>query len=230
MMLNNDIQGRWVNGSIGEVKGLIKNNKGEDVIIADLNDGSTVEIEPFTWEIYRSFINEGQLASEVIGTFTQYPLMLAWAVTIHKSQGKTFDNVIIDIGNGAFAHGQTYVALSRCTSLEGIVLIKPLLKKHIWTDFKVIDFLTKYQYKRADSPIRWTIKCPYWKKRLKNKTRLKVTYLKPNDEKSVRVIRPEIVGKMKFQDKIYTGVLAFCELREDCRTFRIDRILEMKEA
>jgi len=65
-------------------------------------------------------VDEGQLASEVIGTFTQYPLMLAWAVTIHKSQGKTFDNVIIDIGRGAFAHGQTYVALSRCTSLEAL--------------------------------------------------------------------------------------------------------------
>ena len=66
-------------------------------------------------------------------------------------------------------------------------------------------------------------------KAIKNKTRLKITYLKPNDEKSVRVIRPEIVGKMKFQDKIYTGVLAFCELREDYRTFRIDRILEINE-
>jgi len=75
--------------------------------------------------------------------------MLAWAVTIHKSQGKTFDNVIIDIGRGAFAHGQTYVALSRCTSLERIVLIKPLQKKDIWTDFKVVEFLTKYQYKKA---------------------------------------------------------------------------------
>ena len=227
MMLNNDVQGRWVNGSIGEVKGLIKNNKGEDIIIADLNDGSAVEIEPFTWEIYRSFINEGQLASEVIGTFTQYPLMLAWAVTIHKSQGKTFDNVIIDIGTGTFAHGQTYVALSRCTSLEGIVLIKPLLKKHIWTDFKVTDFLTKYQYKRAEQSNPADDKMEVLAKAIKNKTRLKITYLKPNDEKSVRVIRPEIVGKMKFQGKIYTGVMAFCELREDYRTFRIDRIMEM---
>ena len=227
MMLNNDVQGRWVNGSIGEVKGLIKNNKGEDIIIADLNDGSAVEIEPFTWEIYRSFINEGQLASEVIGTFTQYPLMLAWAVTIHKSQGKTFDNAIIDIGTGTFAHGQTYVALSRCTSLEGIVLIKPLLKKHIWTDFKVTDFLTNYQYKRAEQSNPADDKMEVLAKAIKNKTRLKITYLKPNDEKSVRVIRPEIVGKMKFQGKIYTGVMAFCELRQDYRTFRIDRIMEM---
>jgi hypothetical protein len=72
--------------------------------------------------------------------------MLAWAVTIHKGQGKTFDKVIIDVGSGTFAHGQMYVALSRCTTLEGIVLKKPALKKHIWTNYQVMDFLTKYQY------------------------------------------------------------------------------------
>lgn len=80
------------------------------------------------------------------GTFTQYPLMLAWAVTIHKGQGKTFDRVIIDIGRGIFAHGQMYVALRRCTTLGGIVLKKPALKKHIWTNYQVMYFLTKYQY------------------------------------------------------------------------------------
>jgi ATP-dependent exoDNAse (exonuclease V) alpha subunit len=207
MMLNNDIEGRWVNGSIGEIKGLIQNAKGEDIIIADLGDDNTVEIEPFCWEIYRSFINEGQLASEVIGTFTQYPLMLAWAVTIHKSQGKTFDNVIIDIGNGAFAHGQTYVALSRCTSLEGLVLVKPLLKRHIWTDFNVV-----------------------LEKAIKNNTSLKITYLKPNDEKSVRVIRPETMGEMGFAGRTYLGVIAFCMMRNQLRTFRVDRILEIEEA
>ena len=229
MLLNNDAEGRWVNGSIGEIKGLLHNNKGEDVIIADLNDGSTVEIEPYCWEIYRSFVNDGQLASEVIGTFTQYPLMLAWAVTIHKSQGKTFDNVIIDIGRGAFAHGQTYVALSRCTSLEGIVLIKPLQKKDIWTDFKVVDFLTKYQYKKADKVNPVSEKVALLEKAIKNKATLKITYLKPNDEKSTRTIRPEGVGQMSFQNKNYLGVLAFCEMRQDNRTFRVDRILEIEE-
>ena len=229
MMLNNDVLGRWVNGSIGEVKGLIRNNKGEDVIIADLNDGTTVEITTFTWEIYRSFVDEGQLASEVIGTFTQYPLMLAWAVTIHKSQGKTFDNVIIDIGRGAFAHGQTYVALSRCTSFEGIVLIKPLQKKDIWTDFKVIDFLTKYQYKKADKANPLSEKTALLEKAIKNKTTLKITYLKPNDEKSVRNIKPETMGEMGFAGKTYLGVIAFCMMRNQLRTFRVDRILEMEE-
>lgn len=229
MMLNNDAEGRWVNGSVGEIRGLIHNNNGEDVIVADLNDGSNVEIEPFTWEIYRSYIDGEQLASEVIGTFTQYPLMLAWAVTIHKSQGKTFDNVVIDIGRGAFAHGQTYVALSRCTSLEGIVLVKPLQKKDIWTDFKVVDFLTKYQYKKAEHSNPVSAKIALLEKAIRSKTTLKITYLKPNDEKSVRTIRPETVGEMGFAGKTYLGVIAFCLMRNQLRTFRVDRILEMEE-
>ena len=90
--------------------------------------GDEVEITPFTWEIYHFFVDGGQLQSEIVGKFTQYPLMLAWAVTIHKGQGKTFDKVIIDIGSGTFAHGQMYVALSQCTTLEGIVLKKLALK------------------------------------------------------------------------------------------------------
>jgi len=93
------------------------------------------------------------------------------------------------------------VALSRCTSLEGIVLIKPLQKKDIWTDFKVIDFLTKYQYKKADkaNPLNERWRC--WKKRLKTKSTLKITYLKPNDEKSVRHIKPETMGEMDLRVK-----------------------------
>jgi ATP-dependent exoDNAse (exonuclease V) alpha subunit len=229
MMLNNDMEGRWVNGSIGEVKGLLRNASGDDIIIADLEDGSTVEIEPYCWEIYRSFVDEGQLASEVIGTFTQYPLMLAWAVTIHKSQGKTFENVVIDIGRGAFAHGQTYVALSRCTSLEGIVLIKPLQKKDIWTDFKVVDFITRYQCKKAGvaMPVNNTIEL--LEKAIKNKGTLKVTYLKPDDEVTVREIKPETLEEVGFQGKTYLAVKAFCLMRQAMRTFRIDRIIELEE-
>src|SRR4030042_1666249 len=145
MMLNNDTEGHWGNGSIGKIAGITQNRKGEDILIAELADGDEVEIMPFTWEIYRFFVDGGQLQSEVVGKFTQYPLMLAWAVTIHKGQGKTFDRVIIDIGSGTFAHGQMYVALSRCTTLEGIVLKKLALKKHIWTNYQVMDFLPKYQ-------------------------------------------------------------------------------------
>jgi len=150
MMLNNDAESRWVNGSIGKITDIIQGNAGPDVVVAELADDDIVEITPHTWEIFRFFADGGQLQSEVIGRFKQYPLMLAWAVTIHKSQGKTFNKVIIDIGKGTFTPGQTYVALSRCTTLDGIVLKKPIMKKHIWTDYKVVKFLTRYQYKKAE--------------------------------------------------------------------------------
>src|SRR3989338_9631782 len=95
----------------------------------------------------------GTMESDTVGTFTQYPVMLAWAVTIHKSQGKTFDRVIVDLERGTFAHGQLYVALSRCTTLEGLVLKKPVKKSHIWMDWRVVKFLTGYQYAKSEKAL-----------------------------------------------------------------------------
>ena len=143
MMLNNDVAGRWVNGSVGRITAMIP-RVTEVIIEAELGEGEIVEIKPFTWKIYRFFVDGGGLQSEAMGSFTQYPLMLAWAVTIHKSQGKTFEKVIVDMGRGAFACGQTYVALSRCTSLDGIILKKPILKRHIITDDGIEDFLAGF--------------------------------------------------------------------------------------
>jgi ATP-dependent DNA helicase PIF1 len=230
MMLNNDIEGRWVNGSIGKITCITQNRKGEDIIIAELADGEDVEITPFTWEIFRFFIEAGGLQSEVIGTFTQFPLMLAWAVTIHKGQGKTFDRVIIDIGKGTFAHGQMYVALSRCTTLGGIILKRPALKKHIWTNYQVMDFLTKYQYKKAEQSCPVDDKIEVIRKAIENKLSLEIVYLKPSDEKTTRVVRPEAVGEMEYRGKKYLGMRAFCLKRNEERVFRIDRILEIREA
>jgi ATP-dependent DNA helicase PIF1 len=229
MMLNNDTEGRWVNGSIGKITGITQNGKGEDIIVAELADDEEVEITPFTWEIYRFFVEGGGLQSEVIGTFTQYPLMLAWAVTIHKGQGKTFDRVIIDIGKGIFAHGQMYVALSRCTTLGGIVLKRPALKKHIWTNYQVMDFLTKYQYKKAEESCPVDGKTEIIKRAIQNKLSLEIVYLKPSDEKTTRVVRPEAVGEMEYRGKKYLGMQAFCLKRNEERVFRIDRILEIRE-
>ena len=139
MLLNNGSLGRWVNGSIGRIIDIYEDvlefeDKKEYVIVAELSDGREVEITPHTWEIFHLYVDGDKLKSQTIGKFTQYPIMLAWAVTIHKSQGKTFDKVIIDIGRGAFAHGQVYVALSRCTCLDGIIL-KSRSKRNIygWT-------------------------------------------------------------------------------------------------
>jgi ATP-dependent DNA helicase PIF1 len=227
MMLNNDSDGRWVNGTIGEISDIVEDANGNRVIVAELQDGPA-EIVPYTWEIYRYTIEDGSMQSEVIGTFTQYPLMLAWAITIHKSQGKTFDKVIIDIGRGTFAHGQMYVALSRCTTFNGIILKKPVLKKHIWTDFKVVDFLTRYQYQKAEQRLTLDKKVEIIKKAIENKTLLQIVYLKPDDEKSRRTIRPYTIGQMEYGGKTYLGVRAFCLTRKEERTFRVDRILEIE--
>lgn len=154
MLLNNDPLGRWVNGSIGHIKDILHSD-GKDAIRVHLADGGDVDIEPFTWEMYRFLYDKeaGRIVSEVVGAFTQYPVRLAWAVTIHKAQGKTFSKVVIDIGYGTFSHGQVYVALSRCISLEGIVLRKPVLRQHILMDDRVGRFLKNIKKDRRSTHI-----------------------------------------------------------------------------
>ncbi|MBK7476334.1 MAG: AAA family ATPase [Haliscomenobacter sp.] len=142
MLLKNDPDKRFVNGTIGKILRV-----EPDKLRIQIEDGqgneSELDIEPATWEVLRyktSPDNPDQIESEVMGTFTQFPVKLAWAVTIHKAQGKTFDKVIIDLGKGAFEHGQTYVALSRCRSLEGVVLRRPIRPQDIMTDERVVEF------------------------------------------------------------------------------------------
>lgn len=121
MMLNNDQSDRWVNGSIGRVVGVGYDRYGAVVEVAFPN-GSCADVAPFTWEATRPVVDGGGLRREVIGTFTQLPFKLAWAITIHKSQGQTLDRLIVDLTGGMFSTGQLYVALSRCTSMKGLVL------------------------------------------------------------------------------------------------------------
>ncbi|MFH8080340.1 MAG: DEAD/DEAH box helicase [Candidatus Aenigmatarchaeota archaeon] len=149
MLLNNDNLGRWINGSLGRVVEVIKKDDENDLIKVELFDGKTFEVSPYTWNIYEAFFDETNecIDYKVIGSFIQYPMKLAWAITIHKSQGKTFDKVIIDVGRGAFAPGQIYVALSRCKSLDGIVLKKPIRKSDIIVDWRISHFLSKLKSK-----------------------------------------------------------------------------------
>lgn len=147
MMLNNDVQGRWINGTVGKVKGVVYNKEVHtDAVVAELSDGEIVEIFPYEWDMYNFHFDEasGKIESEAVGSFTQYPFRLAWAVTIHKAQGKTFDRVVLDLGRGTFSPGQLYVALSRCRTLEGLTLVRPVEKRHAFIDRKVADFLKKY--------------------------------------------------------------------------------------
>lgn len=143
MLLTNDPMDRWVNGTIAFVEGFEKGEDRIERVRVLLPDGSSVFIGPHTWETFSWSYdkNTHAMTSEVMGTVTQYPLKLAWAITIHKSQGKTFDRVLIDIDRGTFAPGQLYVALSRCRTLEGIRLLRPIERQHVETDLRIKRFL-----------------------------------------------------------------------------------------
>lgn len=137
MFIKNDPERRWVNGTIGRVEAL-----DEDGILVYLEDGKEVLVEKAVWRNIRYEYNqkENKIEEVELGHYLQYPLRLAWAVTIHKSQGLTFDKVIVDLGSGAFAGGQTYVALSRCTSLEGLVLKTKISPRDVFVKPEVLAF------------------------------------------------------------------------------------------
>lgn len=138
MFIKNDSEHRWVNGSLGIVSEI--DDVGHIRVI--LEDGDEHEIEPVVWENIRYSYNEKEkrIEEKVLGTYKQYPIRLAWAITVHKSQGLTFNRVVIDFTGGAFAGGQTYVALSRCTSLEGITLTRPIAARDIFVNAEVVRF------------------------------------------------------------------------------------------
>ncbi|BCB97152.1 hypothetical protein JZK55_20740 [Dissulfurispira thermophila] len=230
MLLNNDSIGRWINGSIGKVIGIEKIKDEPDTIHVELQNGEVVDVRPYTWEMYEFHYDKKSqtVISDVVGTFTQYPLKLAWAVTIHKAQGMTFEKVVIDIGRGTFSHGQLYVALSRCTTLEGIVLKKPVSKKHIFMDWRVVDFVTKYQYKQSQKSLPIDEKLLIIQNAIKDKSPLEIVYLKTKDEKSRRTIIPHFVGELEFNGRKFIGVQAYCTKRKDDRVFHIERILEIR--
>lgn len=140
MMLTNDPADRWVNGTIGRISDHTF-VEGRPLITVELADGEQVEVGPHTWDVTRPVADGGNLRHEVIGTFTQLPFKLAWAITIHKSQGQTLQRVVVDLTGGAFAYGQLYVALSRCTSLEGLVLTKPVSARDLQVDQRIRRFL-----------------------------------------------------------------------------------------
>lgn len=145
MFIKNDAEGAYVNGTIGRVVEL--GPEKIKVFSEEMEGGKTIDVHTAEWENikYRPSKKDPlEIEAETVGTFEQYPLKLAWAVTIHKAQGKTFDKVIIDMGKGAFETGQTYVALSRCRTLDGIVLKQKLNMRDVMVDERVVEFYETY--------------------------------------------------------------------------------------
>lgn len=140
MFLRNDSDQRWVNGSVGTVTRIAS------TVFVEI-DGEVHEVQPVIWEKFKysySAVSK-ELKRDIVAEFTQFPLRLAWAVTIHKSQGKTYDRAIVDLGQRSFAPGQTYVALSRISELDGLYLTRPLRPSDIIVDQDVRRFMEKAQ-------------------------------------------------------------------------------------
>ena len=141
IFIRNDKEGRWYNGTIGKVTRLEPTQ-----VYVEMENGSEMRVFPEVWENMQYTYNEKEkkVEEKVLGTFMQIPIKPAWALTVHKSQGLTFNNVVIDFVGGAFTSGQAYVALSRCTSMEGITLLKPLCERDIIVNMAVVDFSRQF--------------------------------------------------------------------------------------
>jgi ATP-dependent DNA helicase PIF1 len=207
-----DNKRRWVNGTIAKIQSLT-----EEEIEVVFEDGSASKISRETWNnnVYKWNRMERKIVTETIGTFAQFPIKLSWAITIHKSQGLTFDKMVLNMGGGAFTHGQTYVALSRSRSLAGLALKKPITTRDIIIDDRVLDFYNKHftfndEYRESQQNLEFILEFSDFFKDL-----LAVHY-KFSEEQWSRykgILNPKLAGKKKEDKKTYQK-LSFGEIRE----------------
>ena len=231
MLLNNDAEKRWVNGSIGIIDDVKKDEAGDLYIAVKLQDGGEiVSVYRHIWEVAKFGLSDGtgegaaagQIVAEPAGTFRQFPFRLAWAITIHKSQGKTFDRVVLDLGRGAFAGGQLYVALSRCTSFEGLTLKTRVQPRDIHTDPRLTQFIRRLEEPAAVTGLRAIIT-----KALADGTALTLTYRRADEAEVAQRVQPLQLREATYQGERFEGLRARDLATGEERLFRLDRIIQI---
>ena len=230
MLLNNDSLGQWINGTIGKIRKFEKDDDGRRCDCGRTGQrrygahfSLHLENLPVLSEKRRAALGRSRIVP-------QYPVRLAFAVTIHKSQGKTFENVVIDVGRGTFAHGQMYVALSRCTTLNGIVLKQPLKKNHILMDWQVVKFLTGHSVRSGRQNLQPRRQAENDRARRLTKRQIsKSSTSRGRMKNHAGLVRPLFIGEMEYKGYPYLGLEAFCLNRREKRIFNVDKILEIAE-
>ena len=228
MMLKNDSGKRWVNGSIGKVVKL-----SEDKIKVSLNGVKHI-VEKESWKEVEYVLNKetNEIEEKTIAEFTQYPIRLSYAMTIHKSQGKTFDKITVDVGTGAFAHGQIYVALSRCRTLEGIILNNSIGNHDIIVDPRVVEYYKNRKIIKVKDDIEIqsqpSVKAVL-NSAIKESRKVKILYEKFSGEEIERELSNLSISN-EFGEFGYENdhIKAYCHLRKEERSFKINRIKKIK--
>ncbi|MFH1047785.1 MAG: WYL domain-containing protein [Patescibacteria group bacterium] len=232
MFVSNDPEGRYVNGTVGRVSGFEKQKGGPDLVYVEIEGGELVEVSQRQWEAIRWEYDDKSksLDTEVVGTFTQYPLRLAWAVTIHKSQGKTFDRVVLDLGGRVFAAGQTYVALSRCRTLEGLVLKQPIRPNHLLVDRRVSAFLSGQEILPQPSKSKSELGslAETIEDAIREGCALRLGYIGADGVATERIVAPQELGDITFNTSTFTGFRAYCFMRKQSRVFKLDRVATLE--
>lgn len=227
MLLNNDPDWRWANWTIWKVV-RIERYFEEDAIVVELEDWSEFEVTKFSWELFKFRIDEDwNIKSDTIWTFTQYPLKLAFAITIHKSQWKTFQEVEIDMGSWAFACWQVYVALSRCTSLEWLKLKRPLKMRDIKTDYMVNEFLKRFAIDNFNKTIPEDKKIEMIRDAINNDKKIRIT-LKTNKWENEKILKPENICEMEYLWNKFLWIEWTCQESFISSIYNADKMMDLE--
>ncbi len=213
MMLKNTSERK--NGSIGKILEVY-----DDVVLVEIDD-EEYEVGLYEWKIYKHFFNKKtkKIITETVGTFTQFPFKLAWGITIHKSQGLTFDNLCVDFGKRVFAKWQAYVALSRAVSTNWLFLKRAVLEKDVKIDKRVLWFMGKALIQQKVDMINYAIE---------QEREIEFTYIKFGWEVTKRTIIPQLVDKAQYKWYDFMALQAFDQEENKAKLFSINKMYDIK--